>query len=187
MKKGFTLIELLVVIAVIAILSVGVILLVGASSGSSSSSDGQVGTAASINIPTPSNYLVDEAGALNQDTVMKLNSELQAFDTNSKNIEQIGVLIVTSTQPDTIEQYSIAVAQNWKVGYKGSNNGILFTLATIDRTTRIEVGTDLEGTLTDVQAEDMLQQYAVPYFKTGDWNGGVTAVVEALINKLSSN
>ena len=170
-----------IIIAGVCVILVSVILLT--LTGGKKTEQGVVNSGSSISIPAPSNYLVDVSGVLTQETIMKLNAELKAFD-NSSNTAQIGVLVVTSTQPLTIEQYSIAVAQNWKVGYKGSNNGILFTLATNDRKTRIEVGKGFEGELTDVQANDILQQYAVPFFHNQDWNAGVIATVEALINKL---
>jgi uncharacterized protein len=187
MRKGFTLVEILIAITVIVLAVVMLVIGFRSLSPTTTVNQGQAGTAANISIPAPTNYLIDAAGALKSETVTKLNTELQAFDTNSKNTAQIGVLVVTSTQPDTIEQYSIAVADNWKVGYKGSNEGILFVLATVDRKTRIEVGKGFEGTLTDVQAEDVLQQYAIPSFRKGDWDGGVTATVEALINKLNKS
>ncbi len=175
-------VELIVGIAIIATLAF--VIFTAIKQPSPSSSVAVATQRESMHIPAPSNYLVDNANVLSPSLVAVLNGELASFDAGSGHTAQIGVLIVTSTQPYDLEQYSIAVADSWKIGYKGSNNGILFILATVDRKVRIEVGKGFEGTLTDVQTSEMLSQYAVPYFKNQNWNGGVKATVEALINKL---
>jgi uncharacterized protein len=176
MKKGFSVIEIIVVVLIVAVLGFVIWQAFHTSPNT---------TTSAIAIPAPTNYVVDEAGVLSSSTLFTLDSKLGTFDIDSSNTAQIAVLVVTSTQSDTIEQYSNLVFNSWKIGYKGSNNGILFVLATVDRNARIEVGTGFEGVLTDVQAESILQTYGVPAFAKGDWNGGTTAVVNELIKELN--
>src|SRR6202043_4193964 len=103
-----------------------------------------------------------------------------------KNLEQrkgsqIAVLIVPTTQPETIEQFSIRAAEAWKIGRKKIDDGALLIIAKNDRHLRIEVGYGLEGALTDVTTKRIIDEDITPKFKSGDFAGGVFAGINRMI------
>ena len=113
-----------------------------------------------------------------------LEHELQVFE--SRKGSQIAVLIVPTTQPEVIEQYSIRVAEAWKLGRKGArkgriDDGVLLLIAKDDRALRIEVGYGLEGAIPDAVANRVIDEVIVPFFKQGDFYGGVQAGVSRLM------
>ena len=170
-NKGFTLVELLVVIAIIGVLSVAIIAVVKPNIPNTATQ--QVKEAF---YPEPTGYLVDSANVLSSKTKETLTQELSAFD----QIAQVAVVTVKTTEPLDIEQYSIKLAEKWKVGYKGLDNGVILVVATDDRKLRIEVGRGLEGGFTDLRAKEIIDQVIVPYFKQGKLDEGVDAGVKAI-------
>ncbi|MEN6628416.1 MAG: YgcG family protein, partial [Sulfuricella sp.] len=108
-----------------------------------------------------------------------LEQTLQTFE--ERKGSQIAVLIVPSTQPETIEQYSLRVAESWKLGRKGVDDGVLLLVAKDDRKLRIEVGYGLEGAIPDAVAKRIISEIISPYFKKGDFYGGISAGVERMI------
>ena len=94
---------------------------------------------------------------------------------------QIVILIVPSTEPETIEQFSIRVVEQWKLGRKKIDDGVLLLVAKNDRTARIEVGYGLEGAIPDVIANRVIDEYIVPAFKAGDFFGGIDQAVQKLV------
>ncbi len=90
------------------------------------------------------------------------------------------MLIVPTTKPETIEQYSIRVAGKWKLGRKGVDDGVLLLVAKDDHAVRIEVGYGLEGAIPDAIAWRVINEIIVPRFRTADFYGGVSAGVDAL-------
>lgn len=105
----------------------------------------------------------------------ELIKSLQDLDKSGK--VQMAILVVDSVKPYTIEQYSIKVAEKWKVGQKNVNNGVIFVVATKDKKARLEVGRGLEGVLTDALTSRIQKDKMVPLFKKGDFFGGIKAVV----------
>src|SRR5438477_290242 len=101
--------------------------------------------------PSYQGYVNDFAHILGTVETQHLASLLSAFD--QKTSDQIAVVTVQTTQPETIEEYSIHLADKWKPGQKGKDNGIIMLFAMQDRQMRIEVGRGLEGNLTDIQAK----------------------------------
>ncbi|MGE5490810.1 MAG: TPM domain-containing protein, partial [Actinomycetota bacterium] len=97
-----------------------------------------------------------------------------------KNGSQMAVLLVPTTQPETIEQYSIRVAEAWKLGRKGVDNGVLVLVAKNDRKVRIEVGYGLEGAIPDASAKRVIAEDITPRFKAGDFAGGLQAGINQL-------
>ena len=91
------------------------------------------------------------------------------------------MLIVPTTQPETIEQYSIRVAEAWKIGRKKIDDGALLVIAKNDHKLRIEVGYGLEGALTDVTARRIIDEIITPKFRSGDFAGGISAGVDRII------
>lgn len=105
----------------------------------------------------------------------ELIKSLQELDKEGK--VQMAILVVDSVKPSTIEQFSIKVAEKWKVGKKNVNNGVIFVVATKDRKARLEVGRGLEGVLTDAMTSRIQKEKMAPLFKKGDYFGGIKAVV----------
>lgn len=181
MKKGATLIELLIVGAFIALLTwVVVINITKDNTPTQNSIEDFKSTDMGIALPEPTNYVVDTAGVLTTEQLQAINT-LLASSTNPSKI-QIAVLIATTTKPLSIEQYGIRLAEKWKVGYKGSDNGAIIIIATQDRKVRIEVGNGLEGSVTDAQAESILQTNMVPKLKSSDWYGAIFGGISGLNN-----
>lgn len=102
------------------------------------------------------------------------------FNLQKEKGSQIGVLIISSTKPETIEEYSIKVAENWKLGRKGIDDGVLFVIALKDRKMRIEVGYGLEGAIPDAKAKQILEDFVKPYFKEKDYYKGIYTGVNML-------
>lgn len=113
-----------------------------------------------------------------QEQKNQLTNLLKTLDQDGK--VELAVLVVDSVKPSTIEQYSLKVAEKWKIGKKGVNNGVVFVVATKDRKARIEVGRGLEGVLTDALTRRIQKDKMTPLFKKGDYYGGIIAVVNEI-------
>ncbi len=94
---------------------------------------------------------------------------------------QIAVLMLPTTQPETIDQFGIRVVEAWKLGRKGVDDGVLLLVAKDDRKLRIEVGYGLEGALNDATAKRIVAEIIAPYFKRGEFYAGIDAGVSAII------
>ncbi len=134
---------------------------------------------AETTIPPLQARVTDQAGVLDAAARQALEAKLAAFE--QRKGSQIAVLIVPSTLPESIEQYSIRVVDAWKLGRKGIDDGVLLLLAMQDRSLRIEVGRGLEGAIPDAIAKRVIAEVMTPYFKRGDFAGGIDAGVAALI------
>ena len=135
--------------------------------------------AADVAVPPLTGRVVDLTGTLSADTIARETQRLK--DLQTRKGSQVAVLIVPTTQPESIEQYSIRVADTWKVGRKGIDDGALLVVAKNDHKLRIEVGYGLEGALTDVTARRIIDEVIVPRFKSGDFDGGITAGITRLV------
>jgi uncharacterized protein len=125
-------------------------------------------------IPPLSGPVVDEAGLLDRGAVRRL----EALSRAARAAEggqgvQLQYLVVRSLQGEPIEDYSIRVAEAWRVGTKGKDNGVLVTVAVEDRAVRIEVGGGLEGGLTDVQSSRIIRSTIAPEFREGRFGDGL--------------
>jgi uncharacterized protein len=134
---------------------------------------------AEVAVPPLRSPVTDLTNTLTPDQIATLDRQLRAFE--AKKGSQIAVLIVPTTQPETIEQYGIRVAEAWKLGRRGVNDGALLLIAKDDRTVRIEVGYGLEGVLPDVLANRIVEQVIVPRFRNNDFFGGVSEAIERMI------
>ncbi len=130
-------------------------------------------------VPALKARVTDLTGALAPDQAARLEQKLAAFE--ARKGSQIAVLIVPTTNPESIDQYSIRVAEQWKLGRKGVDDGALLLVAKDDRALRIEVGYGLEGALPDAIAKRIIEDIVVPRFKSGDFYGGIDAGVDAMI------
>lgn len=130
-------------------------------------------------VPPLAARVTDLTGTLSQAEQAKLEAELAAFE--ARKGAQIAVLIVPSTEPEAIEQYSIRVVDAWKLGRAAPDDGALLLVAKDDRAMRIEVGRGLEGALTDLVSKRIVADTIAPHFRQGDFAGGIAAGVAQMI------
>jgi len=123
--------------------------------------------------------VTDLTGTLSSQQLAGLDQTLAAFQ--AREGRQIAVLIVPTTQPDTLEQYAARVEENWKVRRKGIDDGVLVLVAKDDHKLQIGVSHGLKGVLPDVIAKRIIEDEIVPRFKQGDFYGGIKAGVERII------
>lgn len=140
-----------------------------------------VGTARAADVPVPElrARVTDQISLLPAERRAALEARLEAFERDKGS--QVAVLIVATTQPETIEQYSIRVVDAWKLGREQPDDGVLLLVAQSDRALRIEVGRGLEGAIPDAIAKRVIEETIVPSFRAGDFAGGIEAGVEALL------
>src|SRR6516225_1214999 len=135
--------------------------------------------AADVAVPPLTGRIVDLTGTLSADTIARETQRLK--DLQTRKGSQVAILIVPTTQPETIEQYSIRVADAWKIGRKKIDDGALMVVAKNDRHLRVEVGYGLEGSLTDVTTKRIIDEEITPRFKAGDFAGGISAGIDRMI------
>ncbi|MGO9039559.1 MAG: TPM domain-containing protein [Steroidobacteraceae bacterium] len=135
---------------------------------------------ADVAVPPLTARVVDLTGTLSGGAVNQIETRLAEFE--AKKGSQIAVLMVPTTQPEEIEQYGIRVADQWKLGRKGVDDGAILLIAKNDRRVRIEVGYGLEGALPDAIANRIIEETITPHFKLGDYDGGVEAGVGQMIS-----
>jgi uncharacterized protein len=135
--------------------------------------------AADVAVPPLTGRVVDLTGTLTSGDVAALNQKLKDLETRKGS--QVAVLIVPTTQPETIEQYSIRAADAWKIGRKKIDDGALVVVAKNDRHLRVEVGYGLEGSLTDVTTKRIIDEEITPRFRAGDFAGGISAGIDRII------
>ena len=134
---------------------------------------------ADVAIPQLTGRVVDRTGTLSSSDIAALSQKLADFETRKGS--QIAVLIVPTTEPETIEQFSIRVAEAWKIGRKRVDDGAILVVAKNDRHLRIEVGYGLEGALTDVTSRRIIDEVITPKFREGDFAGGISAGAERMM------
>jgi uncharacterized membrane protein YgcG len=128
-----------------------------------------------VAVPRLQARVTDLTATLAASDTANLEDTLKELETRSG--AQVAVLLVPTTQPETIEQYSIRVVEAWKLGRKDKDNGVLLLVAKNDRKVRIEVGYGLEGAIPDVTAFRIINEDITPRFKQGDFAGGIAAGV----------
>ena len=132
-----------------------------------------------VAVPPLTGRVVDQTGTLCGGDIASLTQTLKDLETRKGS--QIAVLIVPTTDGEAIEQFSLRVAEAWKIGRKKIDDGALLVIAKNDRRLRIEVGYGLEGALTDVTTKRIIDEDITPKFKAGDFAGGVSAGVNRMI------
>ncbi|MDV6347285.1 YgcG family protein [Nitrosomonas sp. Is35] len=135
---------------------------------------------ADVAIPPLKAHVNDLTATLSASEVVHLEQKLLAFEKTKGS--QIAVLMIPTTQPETIEQYSIRVAEAWQLGRKGIDDGILLLIAKNDHALRIEVGYGLEGVIPDAIAKRIIADIMTPHFKLGHFANGIDAGIEAIIH-----
>ena len=134
---------------------------------------------AEVGIPALQARVTDLTNTLSPPQRAQLEQRLAAFEQQKGS--QLAVLLIPTSQPETIEQYAIRVVDQWQLGRKGIDDGALFLLAKDDRTVRIEVGRGLEGVIPDAVANRVVEEIMIPHFRQGDFYGGLSAGLERVI------
>jgi uncharacterized protein len=134
---------------------------------------------AQIAVPPLTGHITDQTATLSAEQRAALEQTLQAFE--ARKGSQLAVLIVPTVAPETIEQYALRVAEQWKLGRKKIDDGAILVVAKDDRALRIEVGYGLEGALTDATSKRIISETITPPFQQGDFYGGLTAGVDQMI------
>jgi uncharacterized protein len=132
-----------------------------------------------VAVPALTGRVVDLADSLSVAQQQELDKRLSAFE--QRKGSQIALLIIRSTQPETIEQYAIRVAEQWKLGREQVDDGAVLLIAKEDRALRIEVGYGLEGALNDATCKRIIDELIVPRFRDNDFFAGVSIGLEAMM------
>ncbi len=133
----------------------------------------------------PTGYVNDFAKIISASDIQTINGELSALK-SSTQIEVAVVTISTFGNDETIETYANKLFQEWGIGVKGKDNGLLILVALNDRQARIEVGYGLEGTITDLQAGNIVNKVMIPALKNGDYSGAIKGAVAAVLSIISN-
>lgn len=134
--------------------------------------------ARALEVPPLRGRVNDYAGVMSQDQVRTLELQLAQFEQETGH--QIAILTVPTLEGEDIEGFSIRVAESWKIGKKGFDNGVILLVSVKDRKLRLEVGYGLEGVLPDAIAKRITSDYIVPRFRAQDYAGGIIAGVDAV-------
>lgn len=141
-----------------------------------------------LDVPYLSGRVVDDADLIPDDVQQRLEQKLAGYEQQYQG-RQIAVLTIESLEGEALEDYSLRVAETWKLGRKRNpgqpaqeaDNGVLFLIAEQDRKMRIEVGYGLEGDLTDLESGRVLDNVVTPYFRSGDFGAGVEKGVDGIL------
>ncbi|OGU14872.1 MAG: hypothetical protein A2076_08475 [Geobacteraceae bacterium GWC2_53_11] len=137
------------------------------------------GQLAALEAPPLTGRVTDLARMLSPESQQQLEQKLAAFERETSN--QVVVLTVPSLQGDDIDRFSIRVAEAWKIGQKGRDNGVLLIIAQAERKVRIEVGMGLQGVLPDITAGRIIRDVMRPHLKSGNYDQGIAAGVDGII------
>ena len=138
--------------------------------------------AAALDVPPLTGRVVDAAHLLPEPVAKTLSDDLAAHEARTGN--QVAVLTLSSLEGEPLEDFSHRVATTWKLGQKGTDNGVLILVVPGDRKVRIEVGYGLEGALTDVKSSRIIREEMVSRFRAGDFPGGISAGVKAVVGTI---
>ena len=134
--------------------------------------------AVALDVPQLRGRVNDYANVLQTSQTQALESQLAQLERDTGH--QIAVLTIPTLDGEDIEGFSIRVAENWKIGKKGFDNGVILVVAVKDRRLRLEVGYGLEGILPDAIAKRVTADYIVPHFRQQDYAGGIVAGITAV-------
>lgn len=134
---------------------------------------------AEVAVPPLTAHVTDLTNTLDSSQVQSLDTQLAEFEKTKGS--QLAVLMLPTTQPETIERYSLRVVEQWKLGRKKVDDGALLVIAKDDRKMRIEVGYGLEGVLNDATAKRIIAEVITPPFKQGDFAGGIEAGLQTMM------
>ena len=139
-----------------------------------------------VKVPPLTGHVIDQINLLQPAQRAALDDSLTQYEARTGS--QIAVLLISSTAPEAIEQYSIRLAEAWKLGRKNVDDGVILLVAKDNPKSlhrlRIEAGRGVQGSLTDLQSKRILQEVMAPYFQRNDFNGGLAAGVTAITTLL---
>ena len=136
--------------------------------------------AGALEVPSrPDGRVTDQTGTLTPDQIAALDRNLEAYERETTN--QIAVLLIPSLEGDSLEDYSIRLAEKWKIGQKGRNNGVILLVVKNDRKLRIEAGYGLEGALPDALSGTIIRDEITPRFRNGQFFEGIEAGLRAIM------
>jgi uncharacterized protein len=139
-----------------------------------------------VPVPALKSRVTDQVGMLTAEQRTTLENVLKEYEDRTGS--QIAVLLMSKTEPEAIEQYGIRVYDEWKLGRKGVDDGVLLIVAKDNpsalRRLRIEAGRGVQGSLTDAQSKRILQDVIAPHFRQNDFYGGLVAGTSAIISLL---
>ena len=143
------------------------------------------GRVSALDVPPLRGRVNDYAAVLTQDQARTLEAQLAQFEQETGH--QVALLTIPTLEGEDIEGFSIRVAENWKIGKKGFDNGVILVVAVNDRRLRLEVGYGLEGVLPDAIAKTITSQYIVPRFRSQDYAGGIIAGIDAVLRVIKKD
>lgn len=131
--------------------------------------------------PAVTGWVVDQSGKLSNATKNSITAQSKALAVDGP---EVAVAVIADLGDETVEQYSIHLADKWKVGKKGKDNGVILLIGMAQRKIRIEVGTGLEPVLNDAKAGRIINDVIRPRMKAGDVDGavyqGYLAILQAI-------
>jgi uncharacterized protein len=133
-------------------------------------------------VPSLKTRVTDLTGTLSSTDEQHIEAKLRAFEMAKGS--QVAVLIVPTTQPEAIFEFSMRVAESWKIGRKGVGDGVLFVVAKNDRKMQILAGPGLQGSLTDAMSKRIIAEVVAPRFRSGDFAGGIEQGTDKIIGLL---
>lgn len=133
----------------------------------------------------PANYVNDLAGIIRDDAEAQLNAYLKELE--QKTTAQVFILTVQSLDGEDVAGFSLKMAEKWKPGQKGKDNGVLITVALNDKKYRIETGYGVEGILPDSLVGSIGRQHLVPYFRKGDYSTGIFNASVVIAQKIAEH
>ncbi len=136
--------------------------------------------AAAVPVPALKARVTDLTNTLSGPERERLEAKLAQWESRSGN--QLAVLMVSRTKPEAIEQYAIRVAETWKIGKRGMDNGVLLLIAKEEKKIRLEVGYGLEGSIPDATARRIVSEVIAPRFKSGKFYEGIDAGIDRVID-----
>ena len=136
-------------------------------------------------VPALTGRIVDNANIITRKDKEEINSYLESLENSTG--AQVAVLTINSLNGDSIEDFSMKVAESWKLGQKDKDNGALIVVALKEHKARIEVGYGLEGTLTDTKCGLILRNVIIPEFRNGDYSEGILKGVKNITGIISAN
>lgn len=139
--------------------------------------------ARALDVPPLRAHVNDQAGLLPSDRAAALEARLAAYE--QRTGQQFALLTVPTLDGDSIEEFGIRVGEQWKLGHKGEDDGLILLIATNDRAMRIEVGYGLEGSVPDAIAARVIREVLAPAFRQGDFAGGIDSAFGALMHAAS--
>jgi uncharacterized protein len=140
---------------------------------------GTISASAYYSPGSPSGFVNDFAEMMSSQARQQLEQKLSQFEKDTSN--EISVVTINSLQSDTIENFAVKLFEEWGIGKKDKDNGVLLLIAKADRQMRIEVGYGLEGALTDAQSYWIIQNMMRPAFQAGNYDQGISDAVDKII------